>query len=75
MNKQETIICKQCEQEIEDGTFLLEVGEELYCDKCYEKDVITYFQLLGDDEWMNDSEVKEYELDEFIEKWSNKSKK
>lgn len=43
MMKQESVICKQCEQEIEDGAFLLKVGEEFCCEKLKGMRFIRYY--------------------------------
>ncbi|EOD4917614.1 hypothetical protein ACJVAT_001616 [Listeria monocytogenes] len=68
VTKQESVICKLCEQEIEEGSNLLKVREDLFCGNCYEEQpVVFYYRLNGDDGWMDDSEAKEYRLEDYLE--------
>ncbi|EAC4307429.1 hypothetical protein EJM90_10795 [Listeria monocytogenes] len=68
VTKQESVICKLCEQEIEEGSNLLKVHEDLFCGNCYEEQpVVFYYRLNGDDGWMDDSEAKEYRLEDYLE--------
>ncbi|EHD1387338.1 hypothetical protein JR511_001988 [Listeria monocytogenes] len=68
VTKQESVICKLCEQEIEEGSYLLKVREDLFCENCYEdQPIVFYYRLNGDDGWMDDSEAKEYRLEDYLE--------
>ncbi|EAC3226097.1 TPA_asm: hypothetical protein GHE07_07705 [Listeria monocytogenes] len=74
VTKQESVICKLCEQEIEEGSYLLKVREDLFCENCYEdQPIVFYYRLNGDDGWMDDSEAKEYRLEDYLEEAEEKA--
>ncbi|EAE7011164.1 hypothetical protein BH131_12710 [Listeria monocytogenes] len=65
--KQESVTCKMCKQEIEEGSYLLKVREDLFCGNCYEEQTAVFYQLNGDDGWMDGLEAKEYRLEDYLE--------
>ncbi|EHD1724144.1 hypothetical protein JR536_001928 [Listeria monocytogenes] len=66
MTKQKVVTCKMCKQEIEEGSYLLKVREDLFCGNCYEEQTAVFYQLNGDDGWMDGLEAKEYRLVEYL---------